>query len=126
MTTTPDDASPAPAAHITVPKHQHGLLRRVGEGIKEVLADFVGEFIVQTVSCLLLAGIGLGLIWGWSKSPELTLGAVAVLLIGSVTAITAWRSPGPLRVRRIGATLLTVLVVLALWFVLYGSNCGCV
>ncbi|MFE2031967.1 hypothetical protein ACFXBB_01665 [Streptomyces scopuliridis] len=129
MSTTPDDRLPV-EAQATARRRKRGGLRRTWKCLKELVGELVGEFVgemlVQVLSCLLLLGVALGLIWGWRRSPELTLGAIAVLLIGTVTAITAWRHPGPLRARRMGATLLTVLLVLALWFILYGSNCGCV
>ncbi|MFG2624073.1 hypothetical protein [Streptomyces sp. NPDC048473] len=105
---------------------KHGGWRRAWEWGKEIVVEFVGEAILQVLSCLLLAGAVFGAFWGWRESPELTLGAVAVLLIGAVAAIAARRHPGPLRARRMGATLLSVLVLLALWFIGYGSNCGCV
>jgi protein-S-isoprenylcysteine O-methyltransferase Ste14 len=126
MTTTPDDQSPAQRAQTTVRGLVRSGLRHVWEGVKELVLEFVGESILQALSCLLLVGAVFGAYWGWRQSPELTLGAVAVLLIGTVVTITAWRNPGPLRARRVGATLLTVLLALALWFSLYGSNCGCV
>ncbi|MFE2288627.1 lysine transporter LysE [Streptomyces sp. NPDC059443] len=125
MTTTPDDQSPAHGAP-AVPVEEHSGLRRVWEGIKEFVGEAVGEVILQVLSCLLLAGAALGAHWSWSRSPGLTLGAAAVLVIGTVAAVTAWRHPGPLRARRMGATLLTVLLALALWFILYGSKCGCI
>ncbi|MEV6425273.1 hypothetical protein [Streptomyces sp. NPDC051662] len=129
MTTRPVDPSPK-EARATARRRKGGRLRRTWKFLKELVEETVGEFIMesglQLLSCLLLVGVVLGLLWGWRQSPELTLGAVAVLLIGTVAAITAWRHPGPLRARRMGATLGAVLLVLALWFLLYGSNCGCV
>ncbi|MEV4973850.1 hypothetical protein [Streptomyces scopuliridis] len=131
MTTTPDNPLPVEApATARRRRRKRGGLRPAWKFLKELVEEFVGEtvleMVLQALSCLLLVGVVLGVLWGWRQSPELTLGAVAVLLIGAVAAITAWRHPGPLRARRMGATLLTVLLVLAVWFLLYGSNCGCV
>lgn len=129
MTMAPDDPLPVEAP-ATARRRKRGGLRRSWKCLKElvveIVGEFVGEIVLQVLSCLLLVGAVLGLLWGWRQSPELTLGAVALLLIGTVAGITAWRHPGPLRARRMGATLLTVVLVLALWFILYGSNCGCV
>ncbi|QXE38286.1 hypothetical protein KQY30_32695 [Streptomyces sp. GMY02] len=129
MTAIPDNQPPNQAAPTTVLERRPRKRRRAWEGIKDFLVETVGEIVfdavVQVVSCALLVGVVVGLVWGWRRSPELTLGATAVLLTGALAAVTAWRHPGPLRAKRMLATGLTALLVLAGWFILYGSNCQC-
>ncbi|WP_370081482.1 hypothetical protein [Streptacidiphilus sp. MAP12-16] len=94
--------------------------------IKEIVLDTVGEVLVQVLSCLLLAALAAGVFWSWQRSSRvLASGALVLLAIGAVATITRWRHPGPLRLRQLGVTLLIVLLLLGLWFLLYGSNCGC-
>jgi len=136
MTEAPDDRTlePMERTDTSGPKHAGprqggwftGVLRCIGKFVVECVGEFVGEFILQALSCLLLAGVVIGVVWGWHRSPGLTLGTLAVLLLGAVAVFTLWRNPGPGWARRVGVALLTVLAVLVAWFVLYGSNCGCV
>ncbi|MFI9628710.1 hypothetical protein [Streptomyces sp. NPDC052042] len=98
----------------------------VGRFLKAVVDEAVGELVLQVLSCLLLLGVGAVLLRGWSVSPVLALGAAALLLFGGVAAFTVWRHPGPGRARRMGVVLFTVVGGLVAWFVMYGSNCGCV
>jgi hypothetical protein len=108
-----------------VRKRKRGRLRAAWNSFRQFVEETVGEMLFEKVSCLLLAGVAAGAYVGWQRSPALTMGALVVLLLGAVAAITAWRHPGPLRARRMGATLVGVFVGPALWFVMYGSNCGC-
>ncbi|MGW3661270.1 hypothetical protein ACWD6R_39085, partial [Streptomyces sp. NPDC005151] len=119
------DESATSTAQTALQKQKGSGPRTIWAWIKEFVLEFVSEGILQLLSCLLLIGTAAGVYWGWQQSPALTSGAIAVLLIGVVVAITVWRRPGPLRVRRLGLTLMTVLLFLALWFLLYGTNCGC-
>ena len=102
-----------------------GAMRKAWEWLTELVGEFVGDAVIEVISCILLAGAVLGLVRGWGRSPELTLGAVAVLVLGSAAVITAWRHPGRLRARRLGGTLGAMILALALWFVLYGVACDC-
>lgn len=93
--------------------------------ITEFILEFVGEGILQLLAGLLLAGVATGVYWGWQHSAVLTSGAIAVLVVAVAAVAAAWRHPAPLRVRRLGVALVTVLGLLALLFLLYGTNCGC-
>ena len=125
MTTTPDDETPAHPAPPTQPRPGRRALRAASGVIKEIVLETVGEVVVQVLSCLLLAAFAAGVFWSWQRSRVLASGVLVLLAIGAVATITRWRHPGPLRVRQLGVTLLTVLLLLGLWFLFYGTNCGC-
>ena len=128
MTVTPSgstpDSGPTSQTETAPPPEQAGA-GRTRSAFKEITLDLVGEGAVQTISCLLLAAAGFGVFWSWQHSPVLAVAALVLLVTGTVVAVTVWRHRGPLRARTLGTTLLTLLLLLALWFLLYGSNCGC-
>lgn len=144
MTVTPDDRAPESGGPIAgsrrpaASEHGHGRSRRrgrgrphrvaarIGELLGELVGEAVGDFAVQALSCLLLVGVVIGVTWGRHRSPGITLGTLAVLLLGPVAVYTLRRHTGPGWARRMGTVLLAVLAAVVVWFVLYGSNCGCV
>ncbi|WP_327286795.1 hypothetical protein [Streptomyces sp. NBC_01198] len=121
MDDEPAEGTARPAAR----SRKESGLRAPRSWIGEFVVESVGEVVVQIVSCLFLIGVGAGFYWAWQRSAALTSGAVVVLFPGAVVVFTQLRHPGPFRVRRVGLTLVTVLVVLVVWFLLYGTNCDC-
>ncbi|WP_331723698.1 MULTISPECIES: hypothetical protein [unclassified Streptomyces] len=122
----PDHDHTTPA---TGPGRKHGLLREALEFLTELLGDFLAEIVMQAVSCALLVGVLIGLFWGWGRSPALTLGTVVVLLTGAVVTVAAVKArshPDRRSPWLLGAAVLTIVGAVAVWFVFYGSNCGCV
>ena len=89
--------------------------RRVWEGLKEFAVEFIGEGVLQLLSCLVLAGAGAGLWWISRHSLVLAVGVAVLLVAGVVAMVVAWRRPHPGRTRRI---ITQVLVVAA------RSRCG--
>ncbi|MFD9566050.1 hypothetical protein [Streptomyces sp. NPDC059994] len=127
----PDHDHPTPATDST-PTPGHSRTYRILRGVLEFLAELIGEFlaeiVVQLVSCALLIGVVFGLFWGWGRSPGLTLSAVAVLLTGTVGTVAARKArsrPDRRWPWLVGSSVLTIVCAVAVWFLLYGSNCGC-
>lgn len=68
------------------------------------------------------------LVWGWGRSPAPALSVVVVLLTGAVGSIAAAKArsrPDRRWPWLLGAAVLTIVGAVAVWFVLYGSTCGC-
>ncbi|MFI1176999.1 hypothetical protein [Streptomyces melanogenes] len=124
-----DPATAAPDSDTAPgPGRQHGFLRGVLGFLTDLLEDFLGEVAVQAVSCALLIGVLLGLVWGWGQSPALTLSTVVILLTGAVGTVAAFKArnhPDHRWPWLLGAAMLTTVGAVAVWFILYGSNCGC-
>ncbi|WP_331723737.1 MULTISPECIES: hypothetical protein [unclassified Streptomyces] len=98
------------------------------EFLAEQIGEFLAEIVAQVVSCALLIGVLFGLIWGWGRSPALTLSTVIVLLAGTVAAVAAVEArshPGRRWPWLLGSALLSMVSAVALWFLFYGSNCEC-
>lgn len=98
--------------------------RRVWEGLKEFAVEFVGEGVLQLLSCLVLAGAGAGLWWISRHSLVLAVGVAVLLVAGVIVVVVAWRRPRPGRTRRIITRVLVVAALIALWFLFYGLGCG--
>lgn len=137
MTSTSEDRLPdhdptAPAATDSGsrpgPGRKHGILRGILEFFKELLGELLGEIVIQLVSCALLVGVLAGLVWGWGQSPALTLSTVVALVtaaIGTVAAFRARSHPDRRWPWLLGTAVLTIGGAVTVWFILYGSNCGC-
>ncbi|MFD7709332.1 lysine transporter LysE [Streptomyces sp. NPDC059785] len=109
-------------------------LRKVAKGIGDFLVETVGEAVAEAVltllACLLL-GCLVGIAYvSWSLSPRATLAGTGLLSL--VLAHGAWTTlarPAKRRPRRrlaaVTAAAFTVTAGVAVYLLLYATDCGC-
>jgi hypothetical protein len=101
------------------------VIRGVGSFLREFLGELAGEVVLTVVSCLAVLGLALAFVWGWERSPLLTVGVGGAVL--AFLGYGGWELLRPARPGRRGRLAGAAGATFALAAVLigYASSCGC-
>ncbi|KLJ04946.1 hypothetical protein [Streptomyces sp. KE1] len=104
-------------------------MKRVGEGLVEVVGEAVAEVVLGLLACALLGCLALIAYLSWSFSPRLTLAGTG--LFSLLLAHGAWRTfRTTAKGRRRGfaaftAGIFTMTAVTVLLLLFYATGCDC-
>ncbi|MFJ5830086.1 lysine transporter LysE [Streptomyces sp. NPDC093089] len=101
------------------------MVRGLWEFLKEAVAEIVGEALLGVLACLLLGGLLLLALWGWSVSPLLTGGGAGLFALFTGYGVwEAFRAPARRRTGRLAAAAVCTSGYV-LVFAYYASGCSC-
>ncbi|MFF3582272.1 hypothetical protein [Streptomyces mirabilis] len=101
------------------------MIRGIGSFLKELLEEIVGEAVLTVLACLAVAGLALGFVWGWERSPLVTGGAGGAVL--AFLGYGGWELLRPARPGRRGrlAGVAAATFAVAAAFIAYAWSCTC-